>query len=392
MPLLLVGLLVVLLGFAAFAIDVGQAYFVKRHLQASADAAALAGAQELPDISSATGVARTFGADGKNPPQGEPTDVQMDISTRCIKSAPGCSPANAVVVKESSNVKTHFAGLFGIDSFSVRAQATACSPCGSKPLDVMLVLDRTGSMCQGPGGSADCTDLKNAQDGMKTFLGLMDPDLDHVGLAVLPPAPDTTRSGRCGDPTSYSSRTAAYVVVPLSDDYLLDGKLNTGSDLVSTIDCVQGKGSTAYAVALEQAQAELDRSGRPGVQKVMVFLSDGAANTGPQYLPEYPPNSPYRTTPCHQGVDSAHSIAGSGTIVYSIGYDVEGDICQGFDPVLKKTGPELPAISAEDALRGIASEPDNYYAKPDPGQLNTIFTRIAADILHGSSKLVDDNA
>ena len=46
---LVVVMLVVLLGFAALVIDVGYAYYAHRQLQASADAAALAGAQELPD-------------------------------------------------------------------------------------------------------------------------------------------------------------------------------------------------------------------------------------------------------------------------------------------------------------------------------------------------------
>ena len=40
--------LVALLGIGAFAIDVGYAYYAKRQLQSATDAAALAGAQDLP--------------------------------------------------------------------------------------------------------------------------------------------------------------------------------------------------------------------------------------------------------------------------------------------------------------------------------------------------------
>ena len=46
--------MVVMLGFCALCLDVGHAYLAQRRLQASVDAAALAGAQELPDIASAT--------------------------------------------------------------------------------------------------------------------------------------------------------------------------------------------------------------------------------------------------------------------------------------------------------------------------------------------------
>ena len=40
--------LVGLLGICAFSIDVGYAYYAKRQLQSATDAAALAGAQDLP--------------------------------------------------------------------------------------------------------------------------------------------------------------------------------------------------------------------------------------------------------------------------------------------------------------------------------------------------------
>jgi hypothetical protein len=39
----------------------------------------------------------------------------------------------------------------------------------------------------------------------------------------------------------------------------------------------------------------------------------------------------------------------------------------------------------------MASDPTNFYNKPNPGQLNTIFTRIAADLQRPASRLIDDN-
>jgi hypothetical protein len=393
LPLLLCGVLVVMLGCAAFAIDVGRAYYAKRQLQASVDAAALAGAQNLPDPASAMALAGEYGPSGKNPPGGV-ENVQVSMSTRCLKSAPGCAPANALVVEENASVPTKFARVLGIDNFNVHAKATACSPCGQKPLDVMLVLDRTGSMCD----TAGCTDLNNAVQGIKTFLGEMDPEYDQVGLAVLPPAPSV--SGRCQKPPdetqtqTYDSKTAAYVVVPLSTDYLVNGKLNNSSNLVSTVNCIKADGWTAYATALEKAQDELDAHGRSGVQKVIVFLSDGAANTGPAYLGA---SSPYLKQPCHQGITSAQSIAGSGTMVFTIGYDLQHDTCRAEDLTHKDNGVyrrtlEEPSITAEEAMRGMASSGGYFYNQPDAGQLNTIYTAVAADILHGTSKLVDDDA
>jgi len=390
MPLLALGVLLVMLGFAALAIDVGHAYFAQRQLQASADAAALAGAQVLPDIGAATSLAQQFGPAGKNAPHGV-GNVQTSITTECLPNAIGCAPANAVVVTETAQMPTTFAGLFGLGSMTIHAKATACSPCGQKPLDVMLVLDRTGSMCTTSTGAPDpaCTDMNNARNGMKTFLSLMDPEQDHVGLAVLPPA--TSVAARCAasSSSSYDSKASPYVIVPLSDDYLVDGgQLNTNSDLVSTINCVQAGGNTSYATAIDQAQDELVRDGRPGVQKVIVFLSDGAANYGPSF---YPNSSPYRTTPCHQGGASAAAAAGAGTLVYAIGYDVGHDVCKGYNATTKTFTNEVPAIEAEQALEGIAGDPSRFYNQPTAGQLDTIYTSVAADLLYGHSKLVDNS-
>ena len=46
-------MMVVLIAIAGFAIDVGHAYLVQRQLQAATDAAALAGALDLPDSAQA---------------------------------------------------------------------------------------------------------------------------------------------------------------------------------------------------------------------------------------------------------------------------------------------------------------------------------------------------
>ena len=143
--------MIVLLGFCALTLDVGHAYLIKRRLQAATDAAALAGAQALPDLTQASALASEYGPRGANVP-GDGHAVQMDFSTKCLASVPSCSSANAVVVRATAEVPMVFGGLFGVSNLTVHATATACSPCGEKPLDVMLVLDRTGSMCTDSNG------------------------------------------------------------------------------------------------------------------------------------------------------------------------------------------------------------------------------------------------
>ena len=264
--IIIVLFMIVLLGFCALCLDVGHAYLAQRRLQSAADAAALAGAQELPDVTSATTFANTYGSNGNNAPSGLDSS-SMTVTTRCIASVPGCAPSNAVVVKETGVINTTFAKLLGVPTITVHASATACSPCGEKPLDVMLVLDRTGSMCTNSAGKPDpaCTDMENARDGHEDVPRPDEPALDHVGLAVLPPA--SSMATKCDKPpntASYDDPNAPYVLVPLSSDYKTGTDLNTASNLVSTINCVQANGNTAYANAIDAAQAEIVKDGRPG--------------------------------------------------------------------------------------------------------------------------------
>ncbi len=360
--------LVALLGLAGLVVDVGHAFFVKRSLQAAADAAATAGASELPDPGAATATAQAYGGSsgGANERNNIP-GVQTSVSTKCLSIAP-CHPVNAVVVEQSTKVNTFFARVLGIDSIDVSARATACSPCSAKPLDVMLVLDRTTSMCRG----GNCSKLNNARAGIKTFLTFMDPEQDRVGLSVFPPAASV--SDRCGPtPTSnYDAPSAAYVVAPLHNDY---------SGLTSTLDCLQPGERTSYANALEAAQAQLSANGRPGVSDVIVFLSDGRANYGPAY---YPDSSPYRRRPCAQAISSAAAAKASDTQIYTIGYDLGGKLCQAYD-----WSTEQPSISSVQAIMAMASAPDMFFEQPNAGELNTLYTRIASQLT--GTRLVDNN-
>jgi Flp pilus assembly protein TadG len=365
----------VLLGCCALVLDVGMAWYAKRQLQASVDAAALAGAQDLPSNSAGTTALSYL---QKNPIRGT-ASMNQQIVSKCLSTAPGCNPSNAIQITASATVNTYFAKLFGIGTWHVSAKATACQPCSGRPLDVMIVLDRTGSMSEG--GTPN--KLANAKSGIQTLLGFLDAGTDRVGLAVTPPS--SSIGTRCSTPPStvYDSASSVYTVVPLSTDYEVNGALNPSSNLISTLNCLQPSGTTAYADALESAQAELDKDGRANVQDVIVFLTDGAANTGPHF---YASSSPYRTQPCHQGVTSAGTIKNKGTWVYTIGYAIGSDECQAD----RMAGAESPAITPDQALAAIASKPQYYYVKPDTGQLNTIFNQVAVDINQGASRLVDN--
>ncbi len=378
---------VVLLAVCGMVVDVGNAYRVHQQLQASADAAAAAGASNLPSTTAALTAAKDFssGNGGRNPIVGAGT-VTVSATADCSTSPEFCNPANTVHVTQNADVPTTFLRVLGIDSIAETVKAQACSPCGGLPLDVMIVLDRSGSMSGNK--------LTLAKDGIKAFLGSMDPTVDSVGLAVLPPAANSASACAPSASGNYNLTDAAYLLVPLSNTYALSqGNLNASSPLVSTLNCVQAGGQTAYASAMDAAQAELDAHGRDGAQRVIIILSDGAANSGPSYLPN---TSPYRTRPCGQAVNVANASKARGVLVYSVAYDISG---AGADPCYAAQGarvgsrtagssdtPEQPAIQSNEALQQIAS-PGNYFAQPQPTQLTTIFLAISADIARGMSRI-----
>ncbi len=421
LPLVVVFMFSILV-FAGLVIDFGNAYRVQKALQASADASAAAGAGQLtlsypPIAANAQASATKYGSQsgGVNPITGVPAgNVSQNVAVTCAPQVGyNCTNgyANTVTVDETANVPTYLLKLLGFPTITLKAHAQACSPCGGVPLDVMIVLDRTGSM------SAN-NKLTQAKAGINAFMKTMDPTLDYVGLAVLPPAPSVGQA--CTDVTSsfngtkkypdgsqqyngnggtYSQVGAAYTLVPLSNTYASSvGNLNAASPLISTINCVQAGGGTAYAEAIDAAYAELQKDGRAGTQKVIVFLSDGAANDAPTFLAS---TSPYRTNPCGQGVTSAGIAKADKVLVYSIAYTANGDECDA--AIGAKIGgttvqwygsskwgtPETPAMPAETALQKIASSgPQYFYDLPNPTSLTGIFQQIAADIAGGTARIV----
>jgi hypothetical protein len=411
-----------ILVFAGLVVDFGNAYRVQKALQASADASAAAGAGQLtmgypPSAPNATAAARKYGSQpgGSNRITGVPAaNVSQTVSVTCAPQAGyNCTNGypNTVTVDETATVPTYLLKLLGFSTLTLRAHAQACSPCGGVPLDVMVVLDRTGSM------SAN-SKLTQAKAGINAFMKTMDPTLDNVGLAVLPPAPSAGQPCVDVDPYfngtkrypdgsqqydgnggTYSMSNAAYVLVPLSNSYATStGSLNASSPFMSTLNCVKAGGGTAYAEAIDAAYQELVTDGRAGTQKVIVILSDGAANDAPTFLPS---TSPYRTNPCGQGVTSAGVAKAAKVLVYAIAYTADGDECDA--AIGAKIGgttvqwygssrwgtPETPAMPAETALQKIASTGSQYfYDLPDPTSLTGIFQQIASDITAGQSRIV----
>src|SRR5579872_1205406 len=123
-------LLLLILGMSAVVIDLGHGMLVKKQLQASADAAALAAAATLPNTNYAT-VGQTYSAavGSKNETAGY-TITSVSVTPLCLSSlaAAGntCTATipNAVRVLETATFNTFFAGVIGFKTVNVGAVST----------------------------------------------------------------------------------------------------------------------------------------------------------------------------------------------------------------------------------------------------------------------------
>ncbi len=155
--------LFVLLGAAAFAVDWGLIAFTKHQLQDFVDAAALAGAQELPNASNARqkatenyaqNYANNFGISPPPTPQLitctdpiSPTTVCYRVGTDEVQvTTPYGSPPspNRLHVRACRNVSLFFARLLGMSSRRVCAEAVA-RKAGSLFPRGLVVLDGSGN-------------------------------------------------------------------------------------------------------------------------------------------------------------------------------------------------------------------------------------------------------
>jgi Flp pilus assembly protein TadG len=406
--------LVGLLGICAFSIDVGYAYFAKRQLQAATDAAALAGAQDLPSAS---------------------TSVATAISYASANAPGNLPPFTFTYTLKCTTTDNSFAGLFGLSHFTVTAHANACSPCSSTPVDIVVAIDRTGSMCDNT-DSSGCVDLNNAKDGVRTMLKNLNPPYAEVGMVAFPPV-QTTSTSVCAAPYNslsangdslamdgYDAATRGYLTDRINGTFKLsNGALDTSNGLYlhtvkgSASSCIQAGYSTSYTEALRQAKAELALHGRVNVPDFIVFLTDGEANIGSVYSktdPTFPQGGKDDIAPCSTAVTLADGYKTAGVTIYSIGYALGNNNCTG-GGFRKSNGNSCLAgangcyhirdavtenpdnlvttnatITSYETLSWIAS-PGDFYNQATAGPLDAIFAAIATDIGQGSSRLVDDN-
>jgi hypothetical protein len=404
--------LVVLFAFLALAVDIGAAYVERRRVQAVADAAALAGVQVLSDNGSDAEIQAVINEYvlGRNPLAGyelrrEHTSQWLEGTRTRGDVGNGARPVGVtgVLVTVRGYVPTSFANYFGISELS----AVAPGGSGYSPLDVVLVLDRSGSM-----DDDSCT-LHHSLSGfnLRDFIiggghcdtGAMEVTSsncmscgcqwsDGIGPCRWPdgtrmsPAPavcgtvDTRETCEAckgvwpgpSDPEQLlpiaDTKTAAKTFVDLVEQQLMPTSPQLGLatysrnaeldqpltynflSLKSRIDSMVAESYTNCEHGLYLARQELTTVGRSTASKAILFMSDGVCNRSMDWNP-----------PCNSGSAPAQAICEAGLAkdqginLYTIGLGTGAD---------------------QDTLRAIASSSDNYLYAPSSADLEAVFTEM----------------
>ncbi|MDR3745448.1 MAG: TadG family pilus assembly protein [Acidobacteriaceae bacterium] len=171
------------LSVAALSIDAGRVYVAKSQIQSTSNAAALAGALQLPIPSAAITAAQAYGA-------------QMTPTAKCLTTLKNqgmacTSPttANALQVTQTLVIPMYFARVFGVKQVTISATATAAmTGHRAVPYNVAIIADTTASM-NDTDSDTNCsgTRLSCSLAGIQTLLERLtpcNPGLSSCGTSV----------------------------------------------------------------------------------------------------------------------------------------------------------------------------------------------------------------
>ena len=179
-----------IVGLSGMAVDFSHGYYALEQLQASTNAAAMAGAFAMPNTTQAASNIANYSSKAKglntspllNSAVATPTFLCLNTLVKqglaCVSSTGSTSGTfNAVRVVQTANAPTWFGSMFGLPNFNLTAVSTAAYNGGAgSPWNVAIVLDTTASM-GGSDSGKQCsgTQISCALTGVRDLLALLDP-------------------------------------------------------------------------------------------------------------------------------------------------------------------------------------------------------------------------
>ncbi|WP_317416077.1 VWA domain-containing protein [Thermophilibacter provencensis] len=239
---------------------------------------------------------------------------------------------------------------------------------GGEPLDIVLVLDASGSM--------DGSKMRSLKQAAKSFVG-------------------ATAAANNGLSQDSQSRIAivsfAYTAeVNKQIDYVTSANKTS---FENAIDNLSANGSTAADYGLERAQSILNSNKRNDARQVVVFFTDGVPNHS---------GSSFDNVVASDAVNTAHDMKESGVTIYAVGVSSDANASltddDGFNEFLNGVSSNYPSAKAQgsnggwfgygayyNTTFGDRANGDYYYAVKDASAIEGIFDDIFEDINVGTS-------
>jgi Flp pilus assembly protein TadG len=266
--------------FIGFALDFGRAYLEKARMARLIDSAAIAAAKVLKgqaglendatraacDSMTMNGAPVVMNGNACTTTQGAPMSATVSFIDMVV---PGGPPIRAVRVNATEPVPTTFLRFLGwmvpgdYSTINVNAVAEA-GP--ERPVDLMLVLDRSGSMSAGT-GVPGITKMEALKDAVSSFLNNTFSASDRIGMISF-----STRG--CG--VNGSDTTAAVCTPDVPFDFVTSSFITSLQAKVNGLNAV---GGTNTMEALRAARPPIANafadSTRATARKAVLLVTDG---------------------------------------------------------------------------------------------------------------------
>ena len=270
--------------------------------------------------------------------------------------------------------------------------STSDTTISGKPLDIVMVLDASGSM-DDPMGKSDNTKrikaLKKAANGFIDTIAeqnakISDESKQHK-VAIVKFAGDKTTE--VGNKTYRDGWGYTYNYSQTMKELTLCSKDKGAESLKSTVNTISPAGSTRADYGLELADGQFSSSsGRADAKKVVVFFTDGSPTS----------SNGFEASVADSAINSAKSLKANGADIYTIGIfdgadpsaDLTAEGTSNENKFMHAVSSNYPAATSNISRRGwtidfgARAENANYYkSATNAAELEKIFEEISGSII-----------
>ncbi len=277
-----------------------------------------------------------------------------------------------------------------LTSLSAISSTSNLTMTSSTPLDIVLVLDASGSMDDSMGNRDSTKRIDALKAAANAFVdeiakaneGVSDTNQQHRVAVVKFAGNGTERIGNDtywsgGYKYNYSQRMLGLTACTQ------DGK----GTITSRINAIKPAGATRADEGMSQAKKALDDNPRPGAKTVVVFFTDGTPTT----------RSDFSESVANSAVSTAKALKDGGTTIYTVG--IQNGANPSVDPdswgatkenkFLHAVSSNYPAATEYDELGARATDSDFYKTATSADGLKDVFSGISQDIVSAAGHPTD---